>query len=508
MVTKSEKGRKEMFGRFLRDRRGNIAIMFGVAAIPMVLMTGIAIDYAHDAMIRGRMTAVADAAALAATTPAMFAEATTTAQAASTAMFEAQAALVQGAMVNYTSPNCSTTSPGVCVNVTDTNVANGKVRQVSVTATVSVQNYFGALEGAPTTQFTVTSVAYVQTAPNINFYLLLDSSPSMELPATTAGITTMVQNTGCALACHESDFKDSELTQYPGWGENDSYTYAENNGITLRIDNVRQAAEGLVTTGNQLMDQYNSSAPAGQKISYQMSAHTFSDGATKLLALQPLSDGNVSAMQTAISAIMPPLMADNGYLPVGGSYTYPTGTGAGSYTTIASIPQNATTVYNSVTSGKQTTNYYGLNNDDTGTNFNYALNTLNTFMPNPGNGTNNAGDLPQGVLLIVTDGVDDVSLYKSTSCNTSQIWSFSNSYGSFTRCEQPVNTALCSTIKARGIRIAVLYTTYYPVTSNSWYTSTVAPFISQVPTNLQNCASSPTLFAQVSTDGDITAALN
>ena len=66
------------------------------------------------------------------------------------------------------------------------------------------------------------------------------------------------------------------------------------------------------------------------------------------------------------------------------------------------------------------------------------------------------------MLLIVTDGVDDVSLYKSTSCNTSQIWSFSNSYGSFTRCEQPVNTALCSTIKARGIRIAVLYTTYYP----------------------------------------------
>ncbi len=128
-------------------------------------------------------------------------------------------------------------------------------------------------------------------------------------------------------------------------------------------------------------------------------------------------------------------------------------------------------------------------------------------MPNPGNGTNNAGDSPQGVLLIVTDGVDDVSLYNSTSCNTSQVWGYSNSYGSFTRCEQPVNTALCSTIKARGIRIAVLYTTYYPVTSNDWYNKTVAPFISQVPTNLQNCASSPELFAQVSTDGDITAAL-
>ena len=58
-------------------------------------------------------------------------------------------------------------------------------------------------------------------------------------------------------------------------------------------------------------------------------------------------------------------------------------------------------------------------------------------MPNPGNGTNNAGDSPQGVLLIVTDGVDDVSLYKSTSCNTSQVWGYSNSYGSFTAANNP-----------------------------------------------------------------------
>ncbi len=341
MVTKSEEGCKELFGRFLRDRRGNVAIIFGVAAIPMVLMNGIAIDYAHDAMIRGRMTAVADAAALAATTPAMFAEDTATAQAASIAMFKAQADLVQGAMVNYTSPNCSTTSPGLCVNVTDTTVTNGKVRQVTVTATVAVQNYFGALEGAPTTQFTVSSVANVQTAPNINFYLLLDSSPSMELPATTAGINTMVQNAGCALACHETDLNDSELkSTFPGMGKYDSYTYAENNKITLRIDNVRTAAQSLVTTANIMMDQYNASAPAGQQITYQMSAHTFSDGATKLLALNAVSDGNVAAMQTAISAIKPPLMSDNSYLPNGSSYTYPTG----SYTTVASIPQSATTV--------------------------------------------------------------------------------------------------------------------------------------------------------------------
>ncbi|MCI4679722.1 pilus assembly protein TadG-related protein [Rhodoblastus acidophilus] len=485
-----------MLGRFSRDRRGNVAIIFGFAVIPMMLMGGIAIDYTRDAMIHGRMSAVADAAALAATTPAMFAADTTTAQAAAIAMFKAQAALVNGANINYNNGSyCSTGTTGttagatgLCVNVNDSIVMNSKLRTVTVTATVSVNNFFGTLEHSPTTEFTISSVANVSTAPNINFYVLLDSSPSMELPATTAGINTMVKNTGCALACHETDFKDPELSHYPGWGTNDSYTYAEKNGITLRIDNVRQAAEGLVTTANNLMDQYNSSAPPGQQIAYQMSAHTFSDGATQLLALKPVTDANVSSMQKAISAITPPLMADNSYLASGSSYTYPTGT----------------STYKTVTLSGKTYN------NDAGTNFNNALTTMNNtkVMANPGSGTNNAGDSPQGVLLIVTDGVDDVALYKNSSCNTSQVWSFSNSYGNFYRCQQPVNTVLCSTIKARGIRIAVLYTTYYPVTSNSWYNNTVAPFMSQVSSNLQSCASSPELFAEVSTDGDITAALN
>ena len=507
--------------RFVNDQRGNMSIIFALSALTMLLMGGTAIDYARDSMIRDRMSAAADAAALAGTAPALLSQSSSVAQAAATSMFAAQTAMVKG--VTYTATNLK-------VTVTDSVGANGATRQVAVSYPVSVQNFFGTIEHNPQANFTVTSTASVSTAPNINFYLLLDASPSMEIPATTAGITAMVNNTGCALACHENDYTDSEYTvHYPGWGTIDSYTYAENNGITLRIDNVRAAAQGLVQTANTMMDEYNATAPANNQLSYCMSGHIFGDGATQLFAAPPAptsprvncgtnprtpslnlwlaSDGNVSGLQSYFSAIAPPLMADNSYLPVGGSYTYPTGTGAGSYTTVASIPQSATAVYKTTGSGRSAVNYYGLYNNDTGTNFAYALNTLNTLMPTPGGGTNNAGDAPQGVLLIVTDGVDDVGLYNSSSCNTSEQWGFSNNYGNFTRCEQPVNTALCSTIKARGIRIAVLYTVYYPLTSNSWYTSTVAPFISQVESNLQNCASSTNLFAAVSTDGDITAAL-
>lgn len=506
---------------FLRDERGNVAMIFGLSIIPLVLAGGVAIDYARDAMIRGRLAAIADAAALAATTPAMVSQPSTTAQAAAKSMFAAQAALITGLTYDPTK---------LTVTVTDSTAANGNSRSANVVYAGAVNNIFGTLEHQAQTGFTVSSTANISSAPNINFYLMLDSSTSMLLPATSAGITTMTSKVGCALACHEADFSDPENTvHYTGWGTMDSYTYAENNGITLRIDNVRTAAQSLVTTAQNTMATYNATASAANQITYQMAAYTFGDSLTKLVGLTPTTSSNASTLKSDIATIAPPLMADNSFLPVGGAYTYPTGTGAGSYTTVTSIPTSASVTYGITRSGDKalkpspsitdctgktatsttvTATNKGLCNDDAGTNFALALYGMNSAMPNPGNGTNQGGDTPQEVLMIVTDGVDDVSLYKSTSCSTSYYWSYTNNYGTYYRCQQPVNTALCSTIKARGIRIAVLYTTYFPVTSNSWYTSTVAPFISQVPTNLQGCASSASLYAEVSTGGDITAALN
>jgi Flp pilus assembly protein TadG len=456
-------------GAFSADRRGNIAVIFALAGIPLLAAAEAAVDYARAAMVRGRLAAVADAAALAATTPAMMSQPAASAKAAAAQMFAAEAAQISGLTYN---------AARLAVNVTDASTTNGISRTVSVSYTGSVGNAFGYFDQIANTNFTVASQANVSTAPNINFYLLLDSSSSMAIPATTSGINAMVNNTGCALACHETNYKDSEYTrQYPGWGKTDSYAYAENYGVTLRIDNVRAAAQSLVSTAQNVM--------TSNQANYQMAAYTFSDGVNQLSPLKPTTTANAAAMQSAFAGITPPLMSDNGSLASGASYTYPTG--ASSYTTVTLTANTS--------------------NDDAGTNFGNALNVLNKAMATPGAGTGAKGDSPQAVLLIVTDGVDDVSLYNSSSCNTSYYWSYSNKYGNFTRCQQPVNTALCSTIKARGVRIAVLYTTYYPVTSNSWYNSTVAPFISQVPGNLQACASSPNLFFQVSTDGDITAAM-
>ncbi len=118
---------------------------------------------------------------------------------------------------------------------------------------------------------------------------------------------------------------------------------------------------------------------------------------------------------------------------------------------------------------------------------------MNTIMPNPGEGTNVAGDTPQEVLFLVTDGVEDDDASSCSEPETSG------------RCQAPINPALCTTIKNRGIRIAVLYTDYYPVTANTWYVNWIEPFNipdpvqTQIATNLQACAS-PGLFYDAGVD--------
>jgi hypothetical protein len=131
-------------------------------------------------------------------------------------------------------------------------------------------------------------------------------------------------------------------------------------------------------------------------------------------------------------------------------------------------------------------------NSDTDTNFESAMSAINTIMPNPGLGTPTS--TPQEVLFVVSDGVDDEI---SSSCSKKL---------DGTRCQQPFNTSWCTSIKNRGIQIAVIYTEYLPLPTNSWYNSWIATFQNQIGPNLESCASTG-MFFTITTDGDITAAM-
>jgi len=148
--------------------------------------------------------------------------------------------------------------------------------------------------------------------------------------------------------------------------------------------------------------------------------------------------------------------------------------------------------------------------DDKASEFGNMLTKMNTVIPTAGTGAPLA--TPQKILFIISDGMMD------QPNGSGRYW------GPLTNTE----LATCTAIKAKGIKIAVLYTQYLPesLAGDSWSQSNVARFLpappspytatnagtsDQVLTALQSCASpgsdgSP-LVQTVTTNDNITTAL-
>jgi Flp pilus assembly protein TadG len=391
--------------RFLQDRQGNIALVFALSLVPIVFLAGMAMDFTSAEVKKTQLDAAADAAAIAAVTPAMMAKTTAQATTAAQNVFNSKATGITG--LNYSSNNLN-------VVVTD----SGLNRTVTVSYTATSQNAFGGILHQSAWPINGSSTASSSVLPNIDFYLLLDNSPSMAIGATTADINTLVANTPdkCGFGCHESDTSP-----------NDYYGLARKLGVTLRIDKMRLATQNLMTTAQQSMQANNNQ--------YRVAIYTFNIGFNTITSLT----SSLSTAQTQAANI-----------------------------DIYEVP------------------YQNWSNDAI-TNYDNAMSNINSIMPNPGGGTKSVGDKPQEVMFFVTDGVEDEMVNGS-------------------RQQSLMDNGWCTTIKNRGIRIAVLYTTYWPLPTNAWYNTYIAPFQSQIGPTLQNCAS-PGLYTEVKTDQDISTAM-
>ena len=476
---------------FLNDRKANVAVIFALLMVPTIYLLGMTLDYSQVVRKRAQLNAAADAAVIAAVTPTMLTQPTSAAVTAATNVFNATA-----------NPNGSPLSglagtPALNVSVTN----SGLVRTATVSYTAASSNNFPILLGTPSWSFAGNSSASASGAPNINFYLLLDNSSSMAIAANQNDINTLMAATknnqdtpnGCGFACHQTNVastsspKAEPTPASQGGGDwlnivdskgklllnaqglpYDNYALARSLNLTLRIDLLVQAvATGTSTTSGQagnLMDAATAMQVQNNN-TYKMAIYTFDYGFNTIYAPSGLPSANLSAAKTAASNIAIPTVYANNW--------------------------------------RTSTN----NDSDTGTDFSSAMQSLNTIMPNPGGGTNNTGDTPQEVVFLVTDGVED-KVVSSSGCSQTTVSLGSGQY----RCQQPFDTTWCTTVKNRGIRIAVLYTEYLQLPTDSWYNSYVAKFDTPTPdtsliaTNLQSCAS-PGLFYDVATGGDINAAL-
>ena len=266
-------------------------------------------------------------------------------------------------------------------------------------------------------------------------------------PSMGVGATTADINTMVANTTDKCAFACHDLSAAP----NDYYSLAKKLGVQMRIDVMRQATQQLMDTASDTQTQW------GQ---FRMSIYTFGSAATsrQLTAIQPLT-ANLTVAKTSASQI-----------------------------DLMSVPYQD----------------YAY---DTLTDFGDVLNTINSAIATPGTGATSSS--PLKYLFFVSDGVTDRALGSPSCSQPTANGSDPQTGQSYVRCQEPINLAFCTAMKNRGIRIAVLYTTYLPLPTNSFYNTWIAPFSGQIATTMESCAS-PGLYFEVSpTDGisDAMAAL-
>jgi Flp pilus assembly protein TadG len=197
---------QQCLSRFRRDQRGNIAVIFTIAAIPLVSAIGCAVDYSLATRMKAKLQSAADAAGIAALSqksPGFLAASAMTGNGSVTAgvtdannVFDANMSGITGYQNLVRSS--TVTKTGIKLDA-----------KVEFTADVPVT--FMKVVGFQKLTVTGFSSSAASLPPYLDFYLTLDVSGSMGLASTSAEQTRLSKvnpdnwvqyRTGCTLACH------------------------------------------------------------------------------------------------------------------------------------------------------------------------------------------------------------------------------------------------------------------------------------------------------------------
>ena len=545
---------QQFLSRFCRDRRGNVAIIFTFAAIPLVSAIGCAVDYSMATRMKAKLQSAADAAGIAALSqksPGFLAASVMTGNGSVTAgvtdatnVFNAN----MNGITGYTNPNIN-------ISVTKTGIKLA----ANITFSVDVPTTFLRVINFNKLTVSGLSSAAATLPPYLDFYLTLDVSGSMGLPSTPAEQDRLgrinpdnwVQyrtpsGVSCTLACHfapqNSACKDPPVTPPAAPAANpaitSSYTqqYNTNNYCMGYIySRVNQTAL------NNLINQNSTPAIPKQKPGLPVAMLADLNNTVTPGANNSLITGNPKSKPYSLTAVSscPTDGTDNCIQlrldAVGYAVTklFDTANNSAKVTNQFRIGLYPfirylysyfplTTSINGSPSTPGTINYAAANlaslldtNMDTnlgsgGTHIDTALTSVNTLISG---GTGTVGDgstasTPQPYVFLVTDGAQDNQVKGVPNGS----WSGSNQATTIDKQNTLATVPQCETLKNRGVIVSVLYIPYQPVspvvTSFAGNEDTYANNnIQYIPASLQKCAS-PGFFYTANSPADITAALN
>ncbi|HEX3502837.1 MAG TPA: pilus assembly protein TadG-related protein [Xanthobacteraceae bacterium] len=529
----------KLFSKFIRhavdlrrNTRGNVAIITALATIPMIAAVGCVIDYTTASMIKTKLQASADAAALAAISnnspliavaKNMNGDGTVTDTGSYTQNFFN--ANLSGAPENTGYAGLSSSA-----SVTKT----GMILTSRVTFSANVPTTFMGIAGFNNVQVSGSSTASYTLLTYIDFYLMLDVSGSMSFPSTAdEQARLMAVNPdnlhgsngypgGCTFACHfskqgtcgqtsssnpyQGTYPLAGTTTNPGSGGycqgfiisrlgTTPTSFA--SGTSNDSPNNKPTKPCNTTTnicGNGMNVNWNntqvSSCPnPGTTSCIQLRADAVGYAVNALL-----SEANTEEQKTGVAnefrvGLYPFIVNLYSYFPL---TTNVTATGPG---TINNAASNLATLLDT---GANT------NLGSGGTHFENAFPSMNSLITSVGTGTSSTNTIPY--VFLVTDGSQD--------CQVQSNGNWSNGGGGcspYQNSATTINTSLCTTLKNRGITIAVLYIPYQTIQNpNANFASNEDGYansnIPNIPGKLQACAS-PNFYYTANTPTDITNAL-
>src|SRR6201996_5296162 len=185
--------------RFARDRQANGAVITALTLVPIIFLLGMTLDFTQALRKKEQLDAAADAAAIAAVRPAMLMQSDSVAAATAKAIFMSVANGLSG-LASIPTPTITITDTGLQRTVT-----------VSYNA-ASLNNFPKVLLNTASWPISGSATSQATSAPNMNFYLLMDDSPSMAIGATQTDINNLITATAsqpggsssCGFACHET----------------------------------------------------------------------------------------------------------------------------------------------------------------------------------------------------------------------------------------------------------------------------------------------------------------
>jgi Flp pilus assembly protein TadG len=532
-----------LLNRFRRDQRGNIAVIFGIACIPLISAVGCAIDYSQATRMKAKLQSAADAAAVASisqNSPGWLAASTMTGNGEVTAAETAASNIFNGNIrgANNSLFTLNTNATKATVTKTGPNLTS------TVTFSANVPVTFMKVVGFSQLTVTGSSSASSSLPLYLDFYLMLDVSGSMGLPSTNAEQTRLtainpddfsVYPKGCVFACH---FQSSGSCADPAQNQNtnvngNAYSAYPTNNYCLgylisRVSQVGYAALLQTTTkypmkGVQLQSAYlanaNSNVTPGAPNSLLTGNTKSQPGSLTPVTSCPTpgTDACIQLRADAVGTALNATLAANG---VSGLFEtannsavisqqfriglYPFIQNLITYSSLTSTigPSSAIqTAASNLATLLDTGNSPNVGLGSGGTHFENAFPTMNSTIPPVGGGAVGDGSSSTNTkpfVFLVTDGSQNFQ----TCCNFS---------GSNSATVMPTGaSSYCQPLKNRGITIAVLYIPYEPIQNPTTIFSNedgvANANIPNISPSLKACAS-PNFFFTATAPSDIAAAL-